>query len=379
MRKLLAIVSILSLTIQQGFSQKIVVSEWSKIDLMGYSFLPEEQDTIPPLLQLKFPQIKPGNTYDTYDHKMTVIGYVEDSSLIKNIIFNSKQIYHNSSGVFTSDISLERGLNKFKIIALDEHLNYSEMTFMVNRLQEEKNEEVLDVKGTYYGLFMCVNNYEDVRIGNLQNPISDALALKEVLVSRYTFSNRNIVFLENPTSLDIRLAFDSLSRVLTEEDNLFIFYAGHGYMDEEANTGFWLPSDARLDNRALWLRNSYIIDLLKEIRSKHTLLVTDACFAGSIFASRAIYDYSTDAIFKLYSKPSRKAMTSGNKEEVPDQSAFIKYYIERLVKNENQYFSADQLFSSFRQAVIHNSDVLPQYAPIKNVGDEGGEFIFILK
>ncbi|MBI5009560.1 MAG: hypothetical protein HZB98_07925 [Bacteroidia bacterium] len=51
--------------------------------------------------------------------------------------------------------------------------------------------------------------------------------------------------------------------------------------------------------------------------------------------------------------------------------------IERLNTNKEKYLSSEQLFSSFRLAVINNSNVVPQYGEIKDVGDEGGDFIFI--
>ncbi len=118
---------------------------------------------------------------------------------------------------------------------------------------------------------------------------------------------------------------------------------------------------------------------LTEINSKHTLLITDACFGGSIFKTRAAFLDAPLAVNKLYELPSRKAMTSGTLTEVPDQSAFLKYMIDRLDKNGEKYLSSEQLFSSFRIAVINNSNVIPQYGEIRDVGDEGGDFIFILK
>jgi len=72
-------------------------------------------------------------------------------------------------------------------------------------------------------------------------------------------------------------------------------------------------------------------------------------------------------------------MTSGTLTKVPDRSAFIRFLVERLQSNEEKYLSSEQLFSSFRMAVINNSDVLPQYGVISNVGDQGGDFIFIKK
>jgi len=47
--------------------------------------------------------------------------------------------------------------------------------------------------------------------------------------------------------------------------------------------------------------------------------------------------------------------------------------------NIEKYLSSEQLFGSFRIAVINNSDAIPQYGEIRNVGDQGGDVIFIKK
>ena len=70
-------------------------------------------------------------------------------------------------------------------------------------------------------------------------------------------------------------------------------------------------------------------------------------------------------------------MTSGTLTEVPDRSEFIKYLTKRLETNVEKYLPSAELFSSFRRAVINNSDVIPQYGTMQKVGDEGGDFIFI--
>ena len=128
-----------------------------------------------------------------------------------------------------------------------------------------------------------------------------------------------------------------------------------------------------------WVRNSTLVDYLKEIKSKHTLLISDACFGGSIFSMRSAFGNQDKAFEKLYELPSRKAMTSGRLEMVPDRSSFTHYLLQRLRDNKETYLSSEQLYSSFRLAVINNSDAIPQFGEIENVGDEGGDFIFLKK
>jgi hypothetical protein len=128
-----------------------------------------------------------------------------------------------------------------------------------------------------------------------------------------------------------------------------------------------------------WFRNSTLRDFIGSIQTRHTFLIADACFSGAIFKTRAAFSAPSQGIEKLYELPSRKAMTSGILQEVPDESIFIKYLIKRLEENKENYLSAEELFSSFKTAVMNNSSNVPQFGTIQNVGDEGGDFIFITK
>jgi len=189
--------------------------------------------------------------------------------------------------------------------------------------------------------------------------------------------SENIRFLKNPKRGDIIRELDKLKEQVSSTDNLLIFYAGHGHWDEDARIGYWLPSDATRESSVDWFRNSTLVDYLQAIHSKHTLLITDACFAGSIFKARSV-SMAQEVIYeRIYELPSRKAMTSGYLKEVPDESSFIKYLVQRLNENQETYLSAEELYSNMKNAVISNSSALPQYGEIQNVGNEGGDFIFL--
>jgi hypothetical protein len=249
----------------------------------------------------------------------------------------------------------------------------------INVVQSESNPDLPISGGKYYALLIGINNYADPAIIGLDNPIADAEAFYNAITTRYTFEKENVTFLRNATMSEIIATLDYYAETIQPADNFLIFYAGHGVWDSKSEIGFWLPSDAQKDSKLAWFRNSTLRDYLREIRSRHTLLISDACFGGSIFKSRSVFIDASTAIKRLYELPSRKAMTSGTLTEVPDQSAFLKYLIDRLENNKERYLSSEQLFSSFRMAVINNSNAVPQFGEIKDVGDEGGDFIFILK
>jgi hypothetical protein len=234
--------------------------------------------------------------------------------------------------------------------------------------------------GKYYALIIGINSYSDPQINELDYAIRDAEKFYNTITDKYNFDPVNVRFLKNATYENIIDALDYYAKTIKPSDNFLIFYAGHGYWNESSETGFWLPNDAQKNSTRNWFRNSVLRDYLREIKSKHTLLISDACFGGSIILkTRNAFPDAPLAINKLYELPSRKAMTSGTMTEVPDQSAFLKYLVDRLQNNFEKYLSSEQLFSNFRMAVINNSKVLPQYGVIQDVGDEGGDFIFILR
>lgn len=340
----------------------------------------EDIDTVVPSIKIITPAIKISEIYQISTPELTLIGQAVDKSGISSVLINAGIIETNESGVFSTKLTMDPGENEIQIIAIDKENNFNEIRYRV-----QYNPPILsladkiDKESNYYALIIGIDHYQDYEITNLDNPVKDAEKLAKILESKYTFKNENISLIRDAKREEIINALDHLSRNVTPNDNLVIFYAGHGWWDQEANIGYWLPADARKNSKAAWFRNSTLVDYLKEIDCKHTLLITDACFAGAIFKTRSAFDNAPKAIEKLYELPSRKAMTSGTLTEVPDKSTFVEYLINRLHENDQKYLSAEQLFSSFRIAVINNSDVIPQFGEIRGVGDEGGDFIFILK
>jgi hypothetical protein len=235
--------------------------------------------------------------------------------------------------------------------------------------------------GKYYALVIGIQDYLDPSINDLDQPVKDAEGLVSILTNFYTFDKENIIFLKNPKRQQITKSLDELLDKVSTEDNLIIFYAGHGHWDEKLKQGYWLASDATAENRGTWFSNADLKTYIGGINARHTLLITDACFGGSIFKTReAFLDANTD-INELYKYPSRKAMTSGALSAVPDKSVFVQFLTKRLEQNKEKYVSAEQIFSSFKTAVINNSanSQIPQYGEIRETGDEGGDFIFIRK
>ncbi len=352
------------------------------------------KDNIPPDVEIMQPATTANKPAQVKREAINLQGIVKDAGGIYEVLVNGMPAKISPSGHFEAEIYLVEGMNTTFVTATDKSGNSAELQHKIffrpekkegqrqtyfsetddgNELAKMQQEE----PGKYYALLIGVNEYADPAIHSLDNPVKDAERLKQTLTKHYTFDEENVFFLKNPGREEIISMMDRINHSISENDNLLVFYAGHGYWDENDQIGYWLPADAKQANTANWLRNSTIRDYLKAIDSRHTILIADACFSGGIFKTRKAFRDAPKSIQKLYEYPSRKAMTSGTLKEVPDQSVFMLYLNKRLEENKRDYIAAEELFSSFKTAVLNNSPNIPQYGEIKDTGDEGGDFIFI--
>ena len=317
-------------------------------------------------------------------NSIMIVGRVSDPQGVNTFLINRNPIKLAEGGVFQYNLNLAKGENQIDLVAINNKGIMNQQKLVVDCTADNAvaaGEEIPEIgKSKYYALLIGVNEYQSDEVLDLDNPIKDAQSLYDVLLTRYSFEKDNITFLKNPTQKDIFFALEDLEKKLTENDNLLIFYAGHGHWDEKGKVGYWLPSDATKNSKVNWFSNSDLRDFIGGIQTKHTFLIADACFSGAIFKSRAAFTEAPQGINKLYEVPSRKAMTSGNLQEVPDQSIFIEQLVKKLAENKEQYLPSEILFSSMQGYLMNNSPSVPRYGTIQNVGDAGGgDFIFVHK
>jgi len=243
-----------------------------------------------------------------------------------------------------------------------------------------RNAEKSPLKqGRYYALIIGISNYK--HYDSLEFPIKDARKFERILKNSYTFPKANITFLEDATRSNILDTLDGFEQILEPEDSLLIFYAGHGHWDKRRNRGFWLPKDAKIKAKSAWISNSTLQDYLMAYSCQHVLVISDSCFSGALLMNRRAMVDATKDFQVLYSAKSRKAITSGVKEEVPDRSVFFKELSNFLKRNAQAYLSASELFAGIRNKIIATSPLSqkPQFGAIDDTGDEGGDFIFLRK
>ena len=289
-----------------------------------------------------------------------------------------------------NDIDLKVAIDQPVKVELDKALAQTYSDFRggndplkgLNVAQAMKAVEV----GEYYGLIIGIDEYSG-EWQPLRNAVNDAKGVAELLTSKYTFTSLKTMYNKEATRDNILAEFERLMGTVKANDNVFIYYSGHGEYIENMDKGFWVPSDATGKSVSKYISNEDIRAFLSGIPSKHTLLVTDACFSGDIFRGKTMtipYENSTKYYSKMYSLNSRKALTSGGVEPVMDKgkenhSIFAYYFLQALRNNSEKFIDAGQVFDFLKIPVVNNSMQTPAYSPIRNAGDEGGQFIFIMK
>lgn len=238
--------------------------------------------------------------------------------------------------------------------------------------------------GRYYALVIGNNSYR--HLPRLQTAVADARVVDSILRERYGFETKLIL---NAGRQDIFQAISFYRQKLDQNDNLLVYYAGHGHFDREADKAYWLPIDARQEDSGNWVSADDITSNVKAIPARHVLIVSDSCYSGTIYRSLglAVGEISERDRFlqKMQAGRSRTLMASGGNEPVADgggdgHSVFARVFLTGLTKMERHKFTGAELFRDFvQERVAGKADQTPEYNPLRNSGHESGDFVFVRK
>ncbi len=236
--------------------------------------------------------------------------------------------------------------------------------------------------GSFHALVIGNNNYANHE--TLGTAINDAQGVADILRNRYGY---NVRLLTNATRDRIVVELAELTEKLGKNDNLLIYYAGHGVL--EGDEGYWLGVDAGAARDSSWIGNAQISDFISEMKAKHVLVVADSCYAGTLSGSaiRPIPIEIEDQDLLFISRVrARTVLTSGGLQPVLDEggdghSIFGGSFI-RAISGNGDVMEGYRLFDSVRSDVETRSRLArvrqsPEYTALKFAGHEGSEFFFL--
>ncbi|MBL6928642.1 MAG: caspase family protein [Rhodospirillales bacterium] len=231
--------------------------------------------------------------------------------------------------------------------------------------------------GRYFALVIGNTGYKNFPA--LVTAGDDANAVAALLGQSYGYKTQLLL---DATRNQIIDAIEGYREKLGANDNLLIYYAGHGWLDKKAERGYWLPVDARPNSKANWVSNTTITDSIKAMDAKHVMVVADSCYSGTLTRGIKIKRRDSEYFKRLAKTKARIAMTSGGLEPVSDSgggghSAFAKAFLDVLAKNDG-VLDGTELFKRIERPVKLNADQTPAYSDIRKAGhEEGGDFLFV--
>ncbi len=237
--------------------------------------------------------------------------------------------------------------------------------------------------GKYHALVIGNNQYSHFE--NLKTAINDAQEIGEVLKKQYDYE---VQVLENANQLKILETLADYQEKLGKFDNLIVYYAGHGLIDDKQD-GYWIPTDATLDNKKTWISNDAITQFMSSMNAKHVMVIADSCYSGTMSGS-AIRPFpedvaENDLLFTSRVK-ARTVLTSGGLQPVLDSggnghSIFASSLLDVLKENYG-VMEGYRLFKALEQQVRLRSKLtgvpqVPEYTAIRHAGHEGSEYYFM--
>lgn len=321
----------------------------------------------------KAPVIQAAQNLQTSAARVTIQGLATDNVSLVRVEVNGKRI-DTRDGKFSTEARVKLGKNTLRITAFDAEGNKAEHVVTVTR-----QRDVPDIAyGNYHALVIGINDYAS--LPKLNTAIDDAETVAKTLEDLYGYT---VTRLTNPTRADIIDAFDELRDELSEEDNLLIYYAGHGWLDQQTGAGYWMPVNARTDRRSRWISNATLTNALQGLLAKHVMIVADSCYSGTLTRSIKVPQRNAAYLERMAEKRARVVLSSGGLEPVADSgggkhSVFAAQFLKALRGNEG-VLDGTKLFEKVRHSVVLNADQTPEYSDIRRAGHEGGDFLFVRK
>ena len=157
---------------------------------------------------------------------------------------------------------------------------------VLSSAQDQRGLKVSDagIWGDYHALIIGINRYKEW--APLQTAVNDAMGLKRILIQRYNFNEKNVVLRINDHAHRLQLLRDlrDMASNLGSQDNLLVYFAGHGQLDDLTGDGYWIPVEGKLKDPGTWLSHSMLKNILssERVKGKNIVVIADSCYSGSI-------------------------------------------------------------------------------------------------
>jgi hypothetical protein len=334
-----------------------------------------EQDKTPPEIILETPKGVNGKDLQadvTSKGEIYVSGFVKDDSGVGLVTVNGKAVTNLQPGGFFS-IYVDKNASDIKINASDKKGNGASKTFHIASKTDDNDlsaQAILPITDDekFHAIFIANSNYSGGKWNALKSTVVEARNLMKLFIAKYGFDAANVDTLFNKSRTEILTVLTDKLKKLTENDNLVIFYGGHGYYNAAQNLAYWVPLNT--SSEFDYISNLQITSLLAGCNARHILIMADACFSG---AMRGGVDAPSRNEYKV---DSRQLLTSGGTEMVPTTSVYVKELLKNLESNPDKYVSARDLQSRIYPGIKNEAQTECTLITLQVSDSAGGQFYF---
>jgi hypothetical protein len=328
----------------------------------------------------------------------TIIGQVSAPAGLVGVTVNGQRQMVLNDMMFQTDLKIDTARLPVEIVAIDKLGRRAAITFELRRDSSTPTAAASAPPMDWSEIrtarphALLVGNMHYTNVTSLKTPIADVDTIAALLRERYGFE---VTVLHDATRYQILSALNRLRQELTNQDDLLLYYAGHGQTVTAGNRdrGYWVPVDAEEQSTANWISTTDITDILATMAVRKILVVADSCYSGLLtrsslerLAAGASTAAQQDYFRTIALQKSRNVLTSGGNVPVLDEgggmnSVFARALIMAL-RDNNGPMQGQDLARLVQQAVAyaaHDMDFeqVPQYAPLSMAGHESGDFVFL--
>lgn len=223
------------------------------------------------------------------------------------------------------------------------------------------------------------NNQYAVPIPPLETPIADVSSIAELMRTRFGYDPRVI---RNAGKAAIIEALNDIAAVARPDDSVLLFYAGHGYLLEDVNMGYWIPVDASVKTAQGWISNSDISKLLAAIPARQLILISDSCYSGTLTKEQKVTQGKVMNPKEILRQRSVLVFSSGADEPVSDEGkeghSIFAWNLIKTLQASGSLTPGAKIWSTVRTGVSSEYPQQPQYGAVVSAGHaEGGDFLFL--
>ncbi len=292
----------------------------------------------------------------------------------------------NFDVVINQELELMDGENEIQLLAknADGLIQRSNISVKVNT-----PDQPIVRNGNDYALFFATDDYDEWT--DLVNPVNDVRTLARELEQNYGFNTELVIGMDRKEILKTLKTY--AKKKYGPNDQLLVFFAGHGKFDEFFGEGYVVCSSSlKLDEgNESYISHSSLRTIINNIPCRHTFLCMDVCFGGTIdpFIAQGGHRGNdnggkemteTEFIERKMKFQTRRYLTSGGKEYVPDgtpghHSPFTRKFLEGL----RNYGGHDKILT-LSELTIYFERLLPEPRFGEFGSNEpGSDFLFIAR